>query len=484
MNTNIKRRTNDVGFSLVETLVAVVVTGIVVASVCSALVTSMKAMPHAEERSATARSRLGINAFLPADVNSTAPGDFVFDKSVDTSQAGCLGASENNLVQMNWKKTAATTMWVAYRFEKYGAAAGPSITRTTCVGDAKPVVHNLTSPLEQRPVVEPRHQKGKTIGFLMKVADRAKTLSTEHAKFQLLAITSRADYPTGFKPKPIEQSAELPVRSKFSSQLLRLTTSDGGGFVQRFLPFERHSVDLWPGKPLPAGKTLTFSTTKPLPAGVRLVVPWKVSVTEQRAIRFDDSVHESMHGVSRVDVELPKEADGRYRNVGRHIDVSIEDPNIGDFEINYEVTDEEGNTLAGVAKVTPDRCEVKDMVEGGNITHIPVPRLRHKLSVFGSFIIDSLVGSVTYTVETNGNCDDLVLEFRPQGPGSPPQYAPFKQATVLPTDTKYGITRMSATIPDNEHVWSLGTHQVRLRNGKDRPAMYPDGIHIISVGGL
>src|SRR5688500_400991 len=89
------------GFTLVELLIVIGVMGVVALAIAFAFVAIVRTSPAAEARADDSRTVLGLNTYLPEDVNSTPAAGFDFTKNAATgcSSGGSPGVS---LVRMTW----------------------------------------------------------------------------------------------------------------------------------------------------------------------------------------------------------------------------------------------------------------------------------------------------------------------------------------------------------------------------------------------
>lgn len=147
-------RSADGGFTLIETVVVIALTGFVMTVLAATTVVVLRTTPLTTGNIDDARSLRGLSAWLSHDVMSTyaidvtgvvtdpwsAPSSiFGFDTHPDNPGL-CDGASGTNLVQMAWRSvTTSTRVFVAsYRF---GSDSGePTVVRTLCEG---PTVDSL-----------------------------------------------------------------------------------------------------------------------------------------------------------------------------------------------------------------------------------------------------------------------------------------------------------------------------------------------------
>lgn len=150
-----ERRTaqRDRGFTLVELLVAVLLTATLLTVIGMAVVTSLRTIPSTSNRADSAVAVQGITTWLPPDVDATQPGAF----DVTSGKAsGCTGTDPgNNIVHLSWTETFAgvTTTYVAnYRFV-IDSGTG-HIVRVACSGQValgSPSIMSMSSDLAPTP---------------------------------------------------------------------------------------------------------------------------------------------------------------------------------------------------------------------------------------------------------------------------------------------------------------------------------------------
>ena len=126
--------TRDGGFTLVEMLIVVMMTGVVAVVIAATVIVSFRTFPDVEDRADTAITLQGLTTWLPPDVDSANPGQF---DTLESAASGCTGGADPgvNLLRLNWEETAfgKTTSYVAnYRFVVSGL--NYRIKRVSCSG--------------------------------------------------------------------------------------------------------------------------------------------------------------------------------------------------------------------------------------------------------------------------------------------------------------------------------------------------------------
>ena len=151
--------TRDAGFTLVEMLIVVMMTGVIAVVIAATVIVSFRTFPDVEDRADTAITLQGLTTWLPPDVDSANPGQF--DTSA-SAPSGCTGADPGvNLLRLNWEETAfgkTTNYVVNYRFVVSGL--NYRIKRVSCSGTSAlgaPLVRDVTGALPATtPTVTPR----------------------------------------------------------------------------------------------------------------------------------------------------------------------------------------------------------------------------------------------------------------------------------------------------------------------------------------
>lgn len=170
----------DAGVTLVELLVAVLITSIIMTALVSTIITSLRTTPSVSNRADNAISVQGVTVWLPSDVDSTEPGQFDTNAA---SPSGCTGTDPgSNVLRLQWKETFRTisTTYVAdYRYVVSGGTG--QIVRVTCSGKfalGAPQVLRMSAKLSSTaPVVIPDDFDGD--GKVDKVTFQIQTLSGE-----------------------------------------------------------------------------------------------------------------------------------------------------------------------------------------------------------------------------------------------------------------------------------------------------------------
>jgi prepilin-type N-terminal cleavage/methylation domain-containing protein len=153
----------DRGFTLIELLIVIVLLGVIMSVLATAIVVSLKTLPATEQRVDDARSTRGLATWLSHDTTSAprfnpeVPGQGGLDFTSGGNSNDC-GGSGINLVHLQWsEQTSINQTFVAnYRFVESGGVGtvvryACSKTGTGAFGAATSL--NLTSNLD--PALKP-----------------------------------------------------------------------------------------------------------------------------------------------------------------------------------------------------------------------------------------------------------------------------------------------------------------------------------------
>ena len=125
-------QTRDGGFTLLETVIVVLIMGIVVPVLAFSFSVVVRSTPTAEDRADDSRSLLNLTTWLSQDVSSTREDGFFIGTSAPTG--GCLEssvpASSINLLELHWSE--GTEQYVSnYRWISTGPSVG-QVYRYSC----------------------------------------------------------------------------------------------------------------------------------------------------------------------------------------------------------------------------------------------------------------------------------------------------------------------------------------------------------------
>ena len=119
----------DRGFTLVETLVVLLMVGVLATVMVSVIAVILKNVPGTEARADDSRTYQRLIQWLPRDAASTPPGQF--DSTGPWLE--CVGATGKYLARMSWPGDSGTSV-AEYRLVP--DAPGGRVKRFTCSSDA------------------------------------------------------------------------------------------------------------------------------------------------------------------------------------------------------------------------------------------------------------------------------------------------------------------------------------------------------------
>lgn len=131
------RRAVDAGFSLIELLIAVAVTGVLCSAISGGIIVVLRNMDTTSARIADAQDAQNLVTWLPVDVSSAPAANVSTDPSLPS---GCASVSPGtNILLLSWTETvnSSTTTFVAdYRAVPDPGGTGITLQRFTCTGTA------------------------------------------------------------------------------------------------------------------------------------------------------------------------------------------------------------------------------------------------------------------------------------------------------------------------------------------------------------
>ena len=139
--SGMRRSRPDGGFTLVELTLTLVISGVLIPALATAISASIRTTPSNENRIDDAGSTRSLSTFLSHDTMSTPPfspeqaeGGFNVATAPEADNNDC-GAAGTNIVHMQWTETIVDTRrYVAnYRFEIEDGAG--RVVRVTCSAD-------------------------------------------------------------------------------------------------------------------------------------------------------------------------------------------------------------------------------------------------------------------------------------------------------------------------------------------------------------
>ena len=145
MNRTLRAR-RDAGFTLIELVIAVALTGFIVAPLSAALVVSLRTSDETASRLAGSNDAQLLSIWLPADIQSvgTVSGspnpnddDVVFAPTVNTE---CSGVS--NVLRLRWREPLETTTTFVAAYAVSQASNGTwRLIRSYCINGGTPSTH-------------------------------------------------------------------------------------------------------------------------------------------------------------------------------------------------------------------------------------------------------------------------------------------------------------------------------------------------------
>jgi prepilin-type N-terminal cleavage/methylation domain-containing protein len=150
----------DAGFTLPEMLIVIILSGVLIAALATAIGVAVRATPTSEDRIDDARSTRSLSTWLSHDTTSSPP--FLPEQSVggfniattDDGTNNICGGLGTNIVHLRWSETVHSTMtYVAnYRFVVDGDSA--LVRRYTCYSQSSaPYVRLANLPVT--PALDP-----------------------------------------------------------------------------------------------------------------------------------------------------------------------------------------------------------------------------------------------------------------------------------------------------------------------------------------
>ena len=153
---------SDGGFTLVELLIVIVLTGILMPVIASVFTVIVKNSPSAQTRADDSRTTRGLSTWLPQDVLSTPPtivtGSVagVPGYNLDPARASdCPGTTGTNVLHMVWQENAGTLITYVANYRYVPTATGTiQIKRYACSRSGAGAFstareNNVTTPIVQ-----------------------------------------------------------------------------------------------------------------------------------------------------------------------------------------------------------------------------------------------------------------------------------------------------------------------------------------------
>ena len=396
--------TRDAGFTLVEMLIVVMMTGVVAVVIAAAVIVSFRTFPDVEDRADTAITLQGLTTWLPPDVDSANPGQF--DTST-SALSGCTGADPGvNLLRLSWEETAfgKTTSYVAnYRFVVSGL--NYRIKRVSCSGTSAlgaAQVRDVTGALPATtPTVTPRDTDGDLL-------DDTVTFSIVTLAGTTVDIDAASKNPHETIPPAPTTTTATPVNSPPTSQNASTSTT------------ELTSVDLT----LPAGDPdgdLIFATVQGVPAELTVTISGLVLTITPAAGTL---------GSSFTFQYTMTDPDGASATA----------------DVTVEVTDGSAPTTTSPATTTTQPPCVLGSMELSDdsmpLKKTPIGKLQSDVIVEITITSGYCVG-LTLQYETDGSNEEYVQNFGESAP--------------------YTVTLEGH--PKGTELWGLGAHELSVYDG-------------------
>lgn len=188
----------DGGFTLVELLLTMLISGVLIASLATAISVAIQTTPTSERRIDDARSTRSLSTYLAQDTTSTPPfapeqGEGGFNVStVDGPENNDCGAEGTNIVHLQWTETVVErkTYVANYRFVIEDGAG--RVRRVTCSApDGEP--YSATSSIFLTPRLDPGAAPvaSLTLDAVGNVESMSFTLTGQSGETVLVEVASR-----------------------------------------------------------------------------------------------------------------------------------------------------------------------------------------------------------------------------------------------------------------------------------------------------
>ena len=132
-----RRRPVGAGFSLIEMLIAVAITGVLMSAIAGSIVVVLRNMGTTSTRIANAQDAQNLVTWLPVDVSSAPAANVLTNPALPS---GCASASPGtNILLLSWTETVngvTTTVVANYRAVPVPGGPGVRLQRFTCTGTA------------------------------------------------------------------------------------------------------------------------------------------------------------------------------------------------------------------------------------------------------------------------------------------------------------------------------------------------------------
>jgi Tfp pilus assembly protein PilV len=393
----------DAGFTLPEMLLAVMFTGIIAVVIAAAVIVSFRAFPDTEARADTAITLQGLTTWLPPDVDSANPGEFV----TSDVPSGCASVDAGvNVLHLRWEETAfdeTTNYVVSYRF--VAAGANSRLVRVSCSGQPTLGAASALNVTGSLPEIPPT--------VTLDDSDDADDLH-DSVLFKIVTLAGSTVYIDAVSKNPNETLPPLPPT----------VTPTTVNSPPTALPTSATTTEL-----APVDVTLQAGD----PNGSGSLVATVVGVPPELAVTVSGLVLTITPAVGTA---------------------------ASSFTFQYTVTDPQG--LSATNDVTVDVTAVAvTTTTTATTTTIPPPCVLGSMTVSPASMAlkgndpSALDADVTVEITIDsGYCVGLTLQYDTQGPGS--QYVQNFGSTALFIITLRGT---------GAEKWSLGSHVLEARDG-------------------
>lgn len=388
------------GFTLVESLIVVVIMGVVIGSIAAIFSVVVRTTPSTEARADDARSLLGISTWLPADVSATpelpsAAATGSWDKAAGRA-SGCAGVDPGtNLLRLSWTEQVTNTpvtYVAAYRLVETPEVT--SIQRVTCTIGGTRNVQTVTAGLplaSTNPVAV--NWKTAVVSGVQHIIGVEMTIRTREGDTLRVDASSRnpdetlSTIPSGNTSPPTTPPATTTTTAPTTTTTTTTTT----------VP--------WTG---PATTSTTTTTTTTLPNVPPTAAAATYSGRRDQAISFVLPVADPDGTTASLTVAYGSVPDGwtlsQPHPTTRVVTVAASNPGAGTYAMTYVVTDPRGGTASSTITVTltPIPCAASFV----SITPNPVANTAPGNQVA------PLSQPVTVTISKSGDCGNLTLRYR------------------------------------------------------------------------
>lgn len=470
------RSDDDPGMTLIEILVVLSILGLLATVIAFTFVAIIRTNPSTEARADDARTVLGLNIYVPEDVNSTPPSGYDFAESAGSGCGGtpALGVS---LVGLTWTELS-NTYRANYRY--IGDSTGYRVVRYACTNGGSPSIINLTSSLPvineatwtsgtDPVVVKPVLAGTDIVGLTFKVTTKAGEIFAIEGRTNNAASTlppaPTVIYPpppAGNQP-PIAGPAVVANAQAGATTTISLNGSDPEGDPLTttitnlaptgwtVTPKTGLTVDVTPPTGEVAGSKATFTYTITDAYGRTASSTAEITVTAPAPNNPPTAANVTQTIAERAPtvIDLPvADADNDPLTVtvsgvppslivtvsGKQLTITSDGTSATPAAFTYTVSDGTA-TASGSVSITVTLCQVTALTPA-SVSEAVFTNGTKK---------DTLKKDVTFTVGVTGNCAGLVtLSYDNANSGSP-QFLTFNPTTWIVTFQKEAETWTNGT---------------------------------------